>query len=119
MPNDAQPTHDASGHVCSTAELASLVAEAKALCEIDYCFGEADRQAKELRAWRLISRLAQLPETQPQGIEGLLRRDLAKPMAEAIFPSAEMITGDGRMMSDEESCLWIDLLRNQPSIGCR
>jgi len=42
------------------SQLTELVTEAKALCDIDYCFGEADRQAKERRAWVLISKLSKL-----------------------------------------------------------
>lgn len=39
--------------------------------------------------WRLLN-------DEPQDIEGLLKHDLAKPMAEAIFPSSQLVTGDGR-----------------------
>lgn len=42
--------------------LRELIAEAKELCEIDYCFGQADRDAKERRAWSLISQLAALAD---------------------------------------------------------
>ena len=45
--------------------LSELVAEAKALCDIDYCFGEADRQAKERRAWVLISKLSRAATPTP------------------------------------------------------
>jgi hypothetical protein len=33
---------------------------------------------------------------QPQTVEEIIARDLRKPMQEAIFPVAKMITGDGR-----------------------
>lgn len=40
--------------------LDALIEEARKLCAIDYCFGQADRDAKDLRCWRLISRLSTL-----------------------------------------------------------